>query len=127
MGLWFGAETASNRWLLRLGGRAIPVALLVVFAAGYMLSRGQPGGITSFDAVLITYSVPDKVLFAWAELLGLALLACRWVVDDSARIGVPKPFVIISLVLGLIAAAFGLLFYGVVRLIHSRNSSRVAA
>lgn len=127
IGLWFGAGTASRRWLLGLGGRVIPLTLLVVFTVGYMQSLDHPGGITSFGAVLISYSVPDKVLFAWAELLGLALLASRWVVDDSSRVGVPKLLATISLVLGFLAAAFGLLFYGLVRLVYSRGSSRVAS
>jgi len=122
IGLWCGEGTAYRRWILALGGRVIPISLLVFFVIGYVLSRDQPGGITSFALVLTTYSVPDKVLSAWAELLGLALFVCRWVVDDSARLGVPKFLAAFSIVLGLLAAAFGLLFYIVVRLVYLRSS-----
>jgi len=93
----------------------VPLVLFVAFAVGYLGALDQPGGITSFAAVMTTNSVPDKVLSAWFELLGLALLVCRWIIDDCGKVGVTKPLVSGALILGFLAAAFGLLFYFVVR------------
>ena len=123
-GLWCAEGSQFRRWLLLLGGRVVPAILIAAFTIGYMYSRDQPGGIASFSAVLTTYSVPDKVLSSWFELLALALLACRWVVDDSATVKVPRPLVTLSIVLGFLAAALGLLAYALVRMFYSQRSSR---
>lgn len=112
--------------MLFIGGRGVPAILIAAFIIGFFYSRDQPGGITSFSAVLTTYSVPDKVLSSWFELLALALLACRWVVDDSVAVQVPKPIVTISIALGFLAAALGLFAYALVRGLYLRRSSRRA-
>ena len=108
------------------GGRLIPLILLLAFTIGYFFTRDQPGGITSFSAVLTTYSVPDKVLSSWFELLALALLACRWIVDDALVSGIPRVLVTVSIVLGFLAAAFGLLCYVLIRLFYIRRPGRPA-
>jgi len=121
VGLWCGVNKAPRRWLLIIGGRAIPIVLCLAFAIGYVGSRDQPGGITSFAAVLTTYSMPDKVLSAWFELLRLSLFACRWIVDDAAKLGLPRFLAALALVLGFVATAFGLLFYSLARFFYWRR------
>ena len=97
--------------LLFLGGRLIPIVLLGVFAVGWGMTRGLPGDITSWEGVLLGNSVPEKVLFAWFEILGLALLVARWMVDDATTRGVPRVVLVAGLIGSFVAAAIGLLAY----------------
>ena len=85
--------------------------LLTAFVLGWALTRALPGDIMSFEGVLLTNTVPEKVLSAWVEILGLALLVSRWVVDDSLASHSPKLILVIDLIGAFIAAAIGLLVY----------------
>lgn len=108
----FMQDTAKlRRYLLFTGGRVIAIALLIGFVVGWLLTRGLPGDITSLAGVLTAYSVPEKVLGAWAEVLGLALLVARWTVDHASLEKVPRTLVLLSLCGTFVAAAIGLLVY----------------
>ena len=100
-----------RRYLLLIGGRIIPLVLLVMFVSGWLITRGLPGDILSFEGLLLTNSVPEKVLAAWFEILGLALLVGRWIVDDSVAHGSPKAILAIGLMGTFLAAAIGLIVY----------------
>jgi len=71
---------------------------------------------------LLSYSVPEKVLFAWFEVLGLALLVARWIVEDSSENDSPKLTLAIGLIGTFIAAAIGLVVY----LVLSRTWAKLA-
>lgn len=111
VGSFLGDANAVRKYLLLIGGRVIPLILLSVFVLGWALSRGLPGDILSFEGVLLTNTVPEKVLSAWFEVLGLALLVCRWMVDDSRAYNSPKWILVIGLIGAFVAAAIGLLVY----------------
>ena len=106
-----GEATRARRILLLVGGRIVPIALLLAFTIGWMLTRHLPGDITSLDGVLMGFGVPEKVLNAWFETLGLALLVARWIVDDATVRRLPALIVIPTLVATFVAAAIGLLAY----------------
>ncbi len=106
-----GRTARVRKPLLLLGGRIIPLVLLAAFTLGWVATRGLPGDIFSFQGVLLTNSVPEKVLAAWFEVLGLALLVGRWMVDDSTTHEDPKALLAIGLVGTFVAAAIGLLVY----------------
>ncbi len=118
--------TRLRRTLLIVGSRIIPLVLFAVFTIGWALTRGLPGDITSLAGVLTSYTVPEKVLIAWFEILGLALLVCRWMIDDAAAEGFPKLLLTFSLVVAFIAAAIGVIVYlilvGVLKLWVERNA-----
>lgn len=118
--LFLSGGSNLRKYLLLLGGRVIPIILLASFVVGWILTRGMPGDITTFDGVITSFSVPEKVLNAWFEVLGLALLVARWIVDDSSVTNTPKLIVLVSLVGTFIAAAIGLLFYLLMRSIWSK-------
>lgn len=101
----------ARKYLLIAGGRVIPLVLLAAFVVGWLLTRGMPGDIVSLEGVLLGYTVPGKVLSAWFEILGLALLVSRWMVDDAAANGIPAPVLSVGLVGSFFAAAIGLLVY----------------
>lgn len=109
--LFLSGDSTPRRYLLLLGGRIVPIILLASFVVGWLMTRGMPGDIVSFDGVMTTFSIPEKVLIAWFEVLGLALLVARWVVDDSSVTNTPKIVVLVSLVGTFVAAAIGLLIY----------------
>lgn len=120
----FLAETnITRRYLLLVGGRIIPLVLLAVFVLGWFLTRGLPGDILSFEGVLLTNSVAEKVLVAWFEVLGLALLVARWMIEDAAACNCPRGILVIALMAAFVAAAIGLIAY----LIMSRLWIRFAA
>ena len=111
VGAFLKEESAARRYLLLIGGRVIPFILLGAFVLGWALTRGLPGDIVSFEGVLLTNTIPEKVLSAWFEILGLALLVCRWMVDDSSVHRSPKLILVIGLVGAFVAAAIGLVLY----------------
>ncbi len=107
----FLPASVLRRRLLFTGGRLAPLLLLAAFLVGYGLTRGLPGNIFTLDGVLMLFGVPEKVLTAWFETLGIALLVCRWMVDDAERQGAPLPLLATSLVAAFFAVALGLFIY----------------
>ena len=97
--------------LLMIGGRIVPLALLSMFVVGWLLTRDLPGDITTLNGVLLGFTVPEKVILAWFEILGLALIVGHWMIVDGIDLGVPKPVVAISLVGAFFAVAIGLIAY----------------
>ena len=95
----------------------MPLILLTSFVVGWVLTQGLPGELTSFDGVLLGFSTPEKVLNAWIEVLGLALLVGRWMIDDGVEKGLPRILVLIALVASFLAAALGLILYLGLRLV----------
>ena len=108
---FLGEASQLRRYFLLIGGRIIPLILLMSFVVGWALTRGLPGDITSLEGVLVGFSVPEKVLLAWFEILGLALLVARWMVEDSAAGQVPKVILLLGLAGTFVAAAIGLVGY----------------
>ena len=116
---WCGLAAAAflspasrpRRVLLTVAGRILPLFVLGAFVVGWVLSRGLPGDIFTFAGVLEGFSVPEKVLIAWIEILGLALLVCRWMIDDAAAMDVPSLILLTGLLGAFFAAAIGLVCY----------------
>jgi len=119
---FLGKTNNARKHLLLVGGRIIPLFLLLAFILGWLSTRDLPGSITSYEGVLLSYSVPEKVLFAWFEVLGLALLVARWIVEDSSENDSPKLALAIGLIGTFIAAAIGLVVY----LVLSRTWAKLA-
>ncbi|MBO6566380.1 MAG: DUF4281 domain-containing protein [Pseudomonadales bacterium] len=122
IGSFLNKESVARRYSLLIGGRVIPFVLLSAFVLGWALSRGLPGSIVSFEGVLLTNTVPEKVLAAWFEILGLALLVSRWMIDDSSAQNSPKLILVIGLVGAFVAAAIGLILY--LALAHSWKKAK---
>ena len=120
----FIRETSPVRkHLLMVGGRIIPLMLLSMFVVGWMLTRGLPGDITSFDGVLLGFSVPEKVMLAWFEILGFALIVGRWIIEDGLKTGAAKPIVAVSLIGAFFAVAIGLVVYLVMTRVFAHQTA----
>ena len=120
------ADSKLRHGLLIAGGRVIPLTLLLYFVIGYFFTRHLPGGMTTFDAVLTSFSVPEKVLLAWFEVIGLALLIGRWIIDDAQENQIHMVVVIVCLVGALFAAALGLVMYLPTRYVLTRKKGTTA-
>ena len=84
IGLFLREDSNWRGRLLLAGGRVIPLFILTVFVVGYLATRHLPGSVAAFEGVLLGFSIPEKVLLAWIEVIGLALLIGRWTIDRSA-------------------------------------------
>lgn len=107
---------APRSALLVLGGRFIPVALLMVFITGVFLHRDiEPqGDLFTYQGMLLLLSVPERLMNVWVEVLAYALFACRWVIDDAERREISKAPVLVCLLVAFISGGMGLLTYAVV-------------
>ncbi len=97
--------------LLNLGGRVIPIVLLVAFLAGFLMTRESGGSLFTFGGVIEMFSVPEKVLIVWIEILAYALLVSRWVIDHAAEASVPRVLVFACMLILFYSGGLGLLAY----------------
>lgn len=119
--LWLGmviayllpAANAAGRALLFIGGRLAPVTLFIAFTAGvFNASAIEPAGsLTSFEGVVAKFSVPERLLNVWLEILAFILLVTHWIIGDARARGLNKLAVTPCLVLSFVSAAWGLLVY----------------
>jgi hypothetical protein len=104
----------NGRWrprLLNLGGRILPIFLLFVYLAGFLMSRGSGGNLFTFAGVVEIFSVPEKVLIIWIEILAYALFVGRWVIDHATEARVPRILVFACLLILFYSGGLGLLAY----------------
>ncbi len=134
--LWLGmviayllpAANRAGRALLLIGGRLAPVALFIAFTVGvFNASAIEPAGsLTSFEGVVAKFSVPERLLNVWLEILAFILLVTHWIIGDARTRGLSKLAVTPCLVLSFVSAAWGLLGYlvvlGVVAVLSSRSN-----
>ncbi len=111
--IFLSKASISRTRLLWVGGRLIPVALLISFLAGFIASKDiEPNGsLFSYTGILIKFSVPERLLNIWIEVLAYALLVGRWIIDDAASRGISKIYVLICMIVVFISGGLGLLSY----------------
>lgn len=99
--------------LLVLGGRVAPVVLFLAFSWGVVDAGAlQPqGSLTSFAGIVAKFSVPERLLNVWLEILAFILLAAHWMVVDARGRGLSRLVLLPCLVVTFISAAWGLLLY----------------
>ncbi len=105
----------ARRWLLWLGGRFLPILLLVAFIAGVIATRSMEpkGDIFTYDGVITMLSIPERILNIWTELLAYMLFVARWIVDDLEKRLIPKGFSMFCVVASFISGVVGILAYGI--------------
>ncbi len=113
IGIFLAHESPTRRRLLFIGGRLIPLALLVAFLSGAVLTRSiEPkGNIFSYEGVITMLSVPERILNLWTEILAYMLFVARWIVDDLAKRHVPKGFSVFCVIAAFLSGALGILAY----------------
>ena len=119
--------------VLFIGGWLAPVALFIAFSFG-VFSAGNlepTGSLTSFEGIVTKFSVPERLLNVWLEILGFILLVTHWIIRDAQRRGLPKLAVAPCLILSFISGAWGLLSYllvvGIARLSGQRRPAEQPA
>lgn len=105
-----------SRWrayVLWLGGRLIPVGLLVVFFIGLISASDlEPkGNMFTFDGVVTLFSVPERLLNVWIEVMAYALLIGRWIIDDGLRRQLSRWAILPCHLVMFISGGLGLLLY----------------
>jgi hypothetical protein len=110
----FLPKTAKTRWvLLLLGGILAPAGLFLLFTLGVVnASDIEPAGsMTSFDGIVALFSVPERLLNVWVEILGFILLITHWIIEDSRRRDISRILVAPCLLLCFLSGAWGMLGY----------------
>jgi hypothetical protein len=99
--------------LLLLGGILAPTALFLLFTVGVVNASGlEPAGsMTSFEGIVALFSVPERLLNVWVEILGFILLATCWIIEDARRRGINRLVVVPCLLVSFLSGAWGLLGY----------------
>ena len=99
--------------VLFIGGWLAPVALFIAFSFGVFSAADlEPtGSLTSLEGIVTKFSVPERLLNVWLEILGFILLVTHGIIRDSQRRGLPKLTVAPCLILSFISGAWGLLSY----------------
>ena len=105
-----------NRWhkgLMFFAGRLVPIALVVWFVgAGVAASAIEPqGDMFTLEGVIARFSVPDRLLVLWIEVLAYDLLLGRWIADDALARGWSPLAILPLLPLTFIRGPLGLLVY----------------
>ncbi len=108
-----------SRWrayLLWTGGRFIPIALFIGFLTGVISASGlEPkGNMFTFDGVVTLFSVPERLLNMWMEVMAFSLLIGRWIIDDGMRRRLPRWALIPCHLVLFISGGFAVLLYLVV-------------
>jgi hypothetical protein len=114
----FTAQQGAWAKRLRLvGGRALPLALCVGYAAALFAARGSaPGGnFQSLSGVATLFASPGVLLAGWVHYLAFDLLVGRAIVDDAHTQGVSRWAVLPCLPLTFMFGPVGVLAYLAVR------------
>lgn len=120
---WMPAGRPRDR-LLWLAGRAVPLALCLLYAAvGWQHREAVPGGgFGSLADVVQRFSVPGRMLGMWLHVLAFDLLVGRWIVDDLLAAGRHRAL-LLTLPLTCLRAPLGGLVYLALRGIGGRRLS----
>lgn len=118
---WFGLfiahflprEANTRKVLLLLCGILAPAALFLLFTVGVVnASDLEPAGsMTSFDGIVALFSVSERLLNVWVEILGFILLITYWIIEDSRRRCISRILVAPCLLLCFLSGAWGILGY----------------
>jgi thiosulfate reductase cytochrome b subunit len=115
---------------LWLGGRAIPIAICVVYAV--LISQwwgASAGGFGSLDEIEKLFSVRGLLLAGWVHYLAFDLWVGRWQVDFVERVAddgrlpswLIRVFAIPCLLLTFIFGPIGLLLFLALILLHGNH------
>ena len=121
-----GPQWRWRKWLLLFGGRVVPIGLLVVFLIGVLWHRDiEPAGsLFTFTGMVMMFSVPERLMNIWIEVLAYALLACHWIIGDAAKRGIHTILLLGTLMIAFISGGIGILVYAVIALTQERLSRR---
>lgn len=111
--IYFPTASSLRRRLLFWGGRVIPIALLCAFLIGVVASRAiEPkGNMFSFEGIVTLFSVPERLLNVWMEVMAYSLLVGRWIIDDATQRCISRWWVLPCHLVLFISGGLGLLAY----------------
>ncbi len=120
IGCFLAYGSNARRWLLWLGGRFLPLLLLVAFITGVVVTRSiEPkGNMFTYDGIVTMLSIPERILNLWTEILAYMLFVARWIVDDLEKRQIAKGFSVFCVVAAFLSGALGILAYGISIALH---------
>ncbi len=121
-----GPQWRWRKWLMLIGGRIVPIGLLVIFVIGVLWHRDlEPAGsLFTFNGMVMLFSVPERLLNIWIEVLAYALLACHWMICDAAKRGIHTILLLGTLMVAFISGGIGIVVYAVIAMTQARLSRR---
>lgn len=117
--LVLAAAPFARVYLVRTA-RIIAVGLAIAyFIQLFTITQPVPGAnFNTIAGVTALFALPGNVLLGWTHYLAFDLFVGCWVVEDSAKIGLPHWAVLAPLGLTFLLGPIGLLTYAIIRTIH---------
>jgi ABA DEFICIENT 4-like len=116
VGAVFHADNVWRKRLTWVGGRLVPIILLLSFAYGFFALRGQgpDGDLTTFAGTLAVFTFPERFLTIWIEFLAYALFAGFWIIENAEKHEISRIAITFCLLLTFLSGGLGILSYLVV-------------
>ncbi len=104
---------AGKREGLVLSAQVVGVILCAVFSVGlfYTWNMEPRGDLFSFEGIVTKFSISERLVFNWIEILAYDLLIGTWMVMDAVRRQLPIYWVLLSLLVLWMFGPLGLCFY----------------
>lgn len=100
----------------------ILLALGAFFTVQYLRTPTEAGGsVLSFAGLRNLFRSPEMLLTGWFNYLSFCLFAGTWQNRDAQELGIPHPWVMLTLVLTLLVGPSGLLVYMGLRWLKTRD------
>lgn len=115
------ASPPSVRWAgaaRRFAGRALPLALAVVYVAMLVAHRSGDGGFDSLDAVRRLFAVPGLLAAGWIHYLAFDLFVGAWIAERGAALQLPHWQLVPVLLLTFLFGPAGLLAFFLLRAVR---------
>ncbi len=114
--LWCSPPAARwTRPVWRITGRAVPLALALLYAALLgMYWRGE-GGFGSIEEVHQLFDVPGALVAGWVHYLAFDLFVGTWIAQRGAQLGIGHVWLVPVLVLTFAFGPLGLLAFVLLR------------
>jgi Domain of unknown function (DUF4281) len=132
---WYASVLIFLPWILLLlmpngrytervafGSAFLLLAVAAFFTVQYLRTPTDEGGsVLSLEGLKNLFRSKEMLLTGWLNYLSFSLFAGTWQNHDARNIGLPHPWVILTLLLTLIAGPSGLLLYLGLRWIKTRQ------
>lgn len=98
------------------------LALAAFFTVQYLrMPTADGGSVLSLEGLRHLFRSPEMLLTGWFNYLSFSLFAGTWQNRDAQELGIPHPWVMLTLVLTFLAGPTGLLVYMGLRWVKTRD------
>jgi len=122
--LWLGAANRPGRFLLSLGGLAIPSGFATLPIWNRAANPGRPAGdLYSLAGIEARFSDADVLFLLYFEALAFSLFVAGLIVRDSSAVGAPRIATFPALTVMFFKGPIGALLYAGVRVLTLKRRS----